>query len=188
MSKKNIKSGTDIQNIIENAADIAAERVISEFKKQGLIKDNKTAFQKTETLLYNYNNFQRTISDRQEQIQELKKYGTKKKSKSITSFTTGGYFEDKCEDERIAEKIIQVERSIIITKNLIDIIERAMGQIKDDKYFEIIKLKYFENKTREDIAEYFDIDIKTVTRNKNKLINTLKITLFPDDSVEEMLS
>ncbi len=43
--------------IIEKYIDEAVKKTASEFKRQGLLKDNRqTPFQKTETLLYNYNN------------------------------------------------------------------------------------------------------------------------------------
>ena len=58
----------------------------------------------------------------------------------------------------------------------------------EDEYYEIIRLKYFEKKKGEEIAEYFDVETSTISRNKNRLINVLKIYLFSDDVVNELFS
>jgi len=175
-------------NIIEQTAQATAEKTVFEFKKNGLLKDNKqSAYQKTEILLYNYNNFQDAIKEKRKQIKEVKSYGTKEKSKSITFYSTANSFSDtKDEEERIEEKIAQLEKSILITKNLISVIDSSLEKLQDDQYYEIIKLKYFENKKYEEIAEYFKIDISTVSRNKNRLINVLKIYLFSDEAITEL--
>lgn len=73
-------------------------------------------------------------------------------------------------------------------KKLIKIIKEAMKTIEEDPYYEIINLFYFNHKTREQIAEYFDCDVKTVTRNKRRLINELKVIIFSDTSIEEIFN
>jgi len=189
MSKKdkvNINTN-DNMKIIEQTAQTTAEKVVLEFQKKGFIKDNKqSAFQKTEILLYNYNNFQDAIKEKRKQIKEVKQYGTKGKSKSITSFSSGSSFSVKDEDEKIDDKVIQLEGSIIITKNLISVIDKALEKLHEDQYYDIIKLKYFEKKKSEEIAEHYNVDTSTISRNKNRLINVLKIYLFSDDVVNEL--
>lgn len=180
---------TDERKIIEETAQVAAERVVLEFQKKGLLKDNKqSAFQKTEILLYNYNNFQDAIKEKKLQIKEVKSHGLKQKSKSITTFSAGNNFSNKDHEELEEEKIIQLENSIKLTKNLISVINKSLEKLHDDEYYEIIKLKYFENKKYEEIAELLEVDISTVSRNKNRLINVLKVYLFSDDVVAEILS
>ena len=39
---------------------------------------------------------------------------------------------------------------------------------------------------KEEIAEYFECDERTIRRNKNKIINNIKTLLFPNDSIEEL--
>ena len=59
----------------------------SELKKQGLLRNNKrTPFQKTETLLYNYNNFKAAIQDKHDQIEEIKNVGLRKEVKDNIHF------------------------------------------------------------------------------------------------------
>lgn len=72
------------------------------------------------------------------------------------------------------------------TKKLVKIIDYALSTIEDDPYYSVIEMIFFEHKTREEIAEFYDCDIKTVTRNKNRLVNQLKIILFSDNTIEEI--
>ena len=74
----------------------------------------------------------------------------------------------------------------IKTQKLINIIETADESIKDDIYYDIIPMFYVDGKTREEIAEYFDCDVKTITRNKRRLVNELKVVIFSDETIEEL--
>lgn len=182
--------------VIEQTAQVAAERTVLEFKRNGLLKDNKqSAYQKTEILLYNYNNFQDAISEKRKQIKEVETFGTKGKSKSITFYSTANSFSSvKDEEERVEEKIAQLEKSIMITNNLISVIDSALNKLRGDKYYDIIECKYFKDMTNDKIADYlaekYDqfIDPSTVSRNKSRMINILKIYLFSDDVVKELFS
>lgn len=192
MSKKdklNINTN-DSTKIIELTAQTTAEKVVLEFQKKGMLKDSKqSAFQKTEILLYNYGSFQDAVKEKKLQIKEVRSHGIKHKSKSITSFSSGNNFSSqKDPDELEEEKILQLESSIKITKNLILVIDKALEKLHDDPYYDIIKLKYFEKKKGDEIAEYFNVETSTVSRNKNRLINVLKIYLFSDDVVNELFS
>ena len=73
-----------------------------------------------------------------------------------------------------------------ITKNLISVLNEALKTIENDKYYDVIPMIFFENKTREDIAEHFDCEVKTVTRNKNRLVNQLRIIVFSDEVIKEL--
>lgn len=193
------KEKTDIKHIEPDVAakedvqeeltpQIIAREVVSELKKQGLIKENRSAFQKTETLLYNYNNFKEAIKNKYKQIETIKTTGGFKKSASITTFSSNSYFENIADSEKAEEQIIKIAQSILVTQNFIKLIDDAVSKLKEEPYSKIISLKYFENKSREEIAEMLNCDVKTVTRNKNKLINKLKIDLFSDEAILEMIS
>lgn len=46
----------------------------------------------------------------------------------------------------------------------------ALNQLSDDPYIDIIFLQYRDSKTLEWIAEYMDKEVRTVLRNKKRLI------------------
>lgn len=71
-------------------------------------------------------------------------------------------------------------------KTIVNKINEALQSISDDPYYELISLAYFDKKSREDIAEYFDTTVTTVSRNKTRLVNKLKVMLFSDDVIYEL--
>lgn len=46
----------------------------------------------------------------------------------------------------------------------------ALNHLSDDPYIDIIFLQYRDNRTLEWIAEYMDKDVRTILRNKKRLI------------------
>lgn len=123
----------EIQQIINDTVN----SVILKLKMAGLMKDDrKTAYEKTEELLRNYNAFKK--SDQPYTIKLVKK------------------------------------------------IHAALDMITNDVYYDIIPMYYFENESREVIAEYYDTTVTTISRNKTRLINKLKVQLFSDDVIYEL--
>jgi RNA polymerase sigma factor (sigma-70 family) len=180
----------ELLNLIDYTAKKVAEETAASLKRQNLIVEGKQSpFQKTETLLYNMNNFKAVIKDKEAEINELSYFGLRKKSASITSFSGNtGLIEVKSDAEKVEEKIEMIEFSIATTRNFIRIIENALDALRDDPYYDLIRLRYFEGCSREEIAEHFDCDVKTVTRNKNRLINLLQIRLFSDEVIQQIFS
>lgn len=124
----------EIKKVIQDTVN----ETVMKLKMSGLMKDNrKTAYQKTEELLRNYETFK------------------------------------KVEDQPHTEKIV-------------NIITSALQDLENDLYYEIIPMVYFEGKTREDVADYFDTTVTTISRNKNRLVNKLKNRIFSDDVIYEL--
>lgn len=177
------------EELIEQTAEVTAQRVVLELKKQGMLKDNnETPFKKTEKLLYNYKDFIESIRDREKLIEDLENSSTGMKSRSITSFSTAPVSDFTSEAERKADEIENHKNQIRITKNFISTIDAALALIKDDKYYGIIELWYFDGKSREEIAAEYNVDVKTITRNKNRLINRLQIRLFSDEYITRIFA
>ena len=71
-------------------------------------------------------------------------------------------------------------------KKFVDIVDNALKEIADDMYYDIIPMMYFENQSRESIAEYFNTTVTTISRNKRRLVNKLKYLIFADDVIYEL--
>lgn len=124
---------------IQQMIDETVNQTICKLKVANLMKDNnKTAFQKTEELLKNYNALYVSTNE--------------------------------------------------AAARMITRIDHAFDLIKDDSYYQIIPLYYIHGWTRERIAEYFNTSETTISRNKTRLINKLKITLFSSDAIKEIFS
>jgi len=173
--------------IIEKYIDEAVKKTASEFKRQGLLKDNKqTPFQKTETVLYNYNNFKDAVNAKLLEIETIQACGVQKKSNSVTSFVSGGSYEVKADSEKAEEKIEAIMKAMQKTQNFIKVIDDAVSSLSDDPYYNLIRMKYFEGVSRENIAEYFEVDASTISRHKNRLINMLQIKFFSDEVIDQI--
>lgn len=124
------------KNIIEIINETVNTTVLK-LKMAGLMKsDRKSAYQKTEELLYNYESFKKSDQE--------------------------------------------------FTLKLVARIDSALEDIKDDIYYDIIPLTYFQRETRENIAEIFNTTERTISRNKGRLIHELKVKLFSDDVIYEL--
>lgn len=171
-----------------NGTEEIIKQFVTELKRERLVKEKRSnTFQKTEQLLYRYNEFVEAIEIKESQIRELKSYGLKRQSKSITKYGAGSG-EVKTESEKLEEKIRIIESAIDDTRQYIKIIDGALAKLTDDRFYEIIPMKYFEGKTQEEIGVYFEVDTATITRNKNRLVKRLSIQLFPDEALNEMMS
>lgn len=177
-----------MKKLIDETIKYTTEAVVVELKKAHMLKTlDKTSFQKTEQLLYNYRSFQKAIDDKWEQIEIIQQAGINKKSKDITSCNPGSnYIDVKSDMERAEDQIRKLEEMIEKITEYVEKVDSALMKISDDPYYDLIRLKYFEEKSREEIAEYLNCDVSTISRNKNRLLNTLKIYLFSDDAANEM--
>ncbi len=72
------------------------------------------------------------------------------------------------------------------TVKLVHRMDEAMAEIQNDIYYEIIPMAYFSGDTREAIADHFGTTVTTISRNKNRLVNKLKVALFSDDAIMEL--
>lgn len=81
---------------------------------------------------------------------------------------------------------IDVEETTEQTKHFCDLIQRALNRVRDDPYYQIIELKYFEHWTHERIAEHFDVDVSVISKRRTKLINQLRPIIFTDDFIREL--
>lgn len=167
--------------------------IIQELEIRGYIKTNYSTFKNVERILYEYPKLKASITEREKQIKELREFGLPGKSKSITGLPTNTTRKDK--EDIIDESIDSLNKHIFKTRVIIKHIDSVINTLKDDPYFEIIKLKYFDGKTHEQIAEYFDSKLKkknitslsTITTNKNRLIEQIRPLLLPNDLIGELL-
>lgn len=163
----------------------AVDQTVEQLKRENMIvKAEKTPYQKTEYLLYNYQNFKAAIKEKDDKIVDIETNGLPGTSRSITQYGGSGTKEYEIMEQ---EAIDSINRSIARTRKSIDLIERALKHIKGDKYYLIIESIYFQGKTLEETAQEIEKSIPTVARNRKRLINKLKIQLFSDDVIKELL-
>lgn len=182
------------KKLIELVSKGTAEEVIKILTDKNLVKavevNNKkelSYYKKVEILLYNYENLKEAIKQKEEDIENLEKYGLKEKSCSVVvySSSTGNPETDRyleLKQRYIIEKL-EIERDL-------KRIDNALDKIRQDSYFDIIQLKYLnteeERMIDEELAVYLEKDRKTITRNRKRLLNKLVTILFPQSLREIM--
>lgn len=176
-----------IEQIIDTTVGKTVRTTIIELKREKLIRTGRTPYQKTEALLHNYNELKNLIKEKNEEIKHLKEYGLDKKSKDITTFNKAIVMNSN-ESEVLESRIEELEKSIALTKHCIKTINNALKKIRDDKYYNVIPKVYFEKTAVIKLAEEFDCDEKTIYRNKQKLVNKLKLQLFTDETMLELMN
>lgn len=73
------------------------------------------------------------------------------------------------------------------TKHFVKSIDLALDSIKKDNYSLIVDMYYFENKTLEEIAEFYDVNVKTIRRHKDNLINEISKIVFSEKFLRKMM-
>lgn len=191
MNKENINA----KKLIELVSKGAAEEVIKILTDKKLVKsaeiNNKkelSYYKKVEILLYNYENLKEAIKQKEEDIENLEKYGLKEKSCSVVVYSSAGGNPE-------ADRYLELKNKYIVEKLEIERdlkrIDNALDKIRKDSYFDIIQLKYLNTeedrvKTDNELVEILDKERITIIRNRKRLINKLTTILFPQN-VRELL-
>lgn len=145
-------------------------------------REPKDAFKATEKRLYAYPLLLARIEDNREMIAEIERYGLRERSNSITRFIKSG---TRLDPEEIKEGVIldlraQIANDIHETM----MVEKALKQIETDDYKDIIRYKYFEQKSDEEIAELIPCAPRTVRTHKSALVGRLSVILYGAGALE----
>ena len=145
-------------------------------------KETKDVFKATEKRLYAYPLLLIKIADDKETIEEIEKYGVHERSHSITRFIKNS---TRLDPEEIKAAVLMDLRAQIDNDTHETMrIEKALKQIEDDEYRDIIKYKYFEQKTDEEIADLIHCAPRTVRIHKSALIGRLSVILYGAGALE----
>lgn len=166
-------------------------KTVELLNKTGKIKDTEMSpYQMTEKVLRTYKTFKEVIADSEEMIEQIKGYGVSKKSGSVIPMPEDTGLKYIFSDMEKADNAIKaLEERIIMTKNAIKIIDKALDKIKDNQYYKTIEMFYMDNMNCVEIADAWGATVNesTIRRNKNILIEKLSVYLFSDYIVKELL-
>ncbi|KZL94355.1 hypothetical protein [Clostridium magnum] len=183
--KNNKTNKVNVDELINKAAKEAAKETLQELKNSNYIKNNLSYFRKVELILLNYKMLKDAVNQKDEDIEYIEKHGLPQKSGSIVIYQTGGG--NMSSQERYIQLIEKYKLEKLETEREIRRIDNALDKVKKDKYYKIIEFKYLNSEdhvTDDQIAEELSVDQSTITRNRKRLINSLKTILFPE-SIKE---
>ena len=173
----------------EKDIDRIADKIIEKMKKDKEIKTEKqlTPFQKTEKLLSELALLKGAIDSKNMLIEDLKKEGIsiQKREIGVNVQSSKVYLSEL---EKLENRIEKLQEEIVRIENVVNMVERALGTIRNNKYYDIIEMKYFDDLTFEHISEKLDISVITAKRYKNKMIRQLQLVIFSDDVIKNILN
>ena len=173
----------------EKDIDRIADKIIERMKNDKEIKKEKqlTPFQKTEKLLSELSLLKGAIDSKNMLIEDLKKEGIsiQKRETGVNVQSSKVYLSEL---EKVENKIEKLQEEIARIENVVNMVERALNAIRNNKYYKIIEMKYFDDLTFEYIAESLDISERTAKRHKNYMIRQLQLIIFSDDVLKSILN
>ena len=170
--------GKTLRNIIKETTE-------EEIKKALAIgaKSTKGKYQQTEKRLYAYPVLQRNIKRYQKDIEDVKKEDMQKSHDFVRFIKNSGSSEKPDLEELRAAKILIIEQKIARDLKEIEEIEAALEEIKNDEYYQVIELCYFQQISKTDIEEKMHCVNMTIWRNRKRLINILSLSLYGADAI-----
>ncbi len=176
-------------NVDEEDKNEIVKKVLEELKNKKLLKNPKSAYKSTEKILYSLNVLPEAIKLIDEEVKKLEEEAkdiptpTAKSNTLILKEQNNTYVYG---EETLATRISELKQISLKTKSQIRLVKSSLKKIEDDKWYDIIPMYYFENMKIESIAEELDCSVSTISDNKKRLMNELKVYIFPDTFIEEL--
>ena len=161
----------------EKDIDRMADRVAEKLRQVKKID----RYKETEAMLRAYPNYKRIIEKNNSRIDEILKNGLVETVKIKTGENVqGGLKKYEGVPEKEIEKIEHLKSENLKMEKRIIRVDNALMNIRNDKYYNVIALRYFKEWTIDEIADEMNVDRKTVGRNRTRLIKELQFNLFPE--------
>ena len=186
----------EIDKILKNAEVVDEEdkneivkRVLEELKSKKLLKNPKSSYKSTEKILYSLNVLPEAIALIDEEVEKLEKEAEDipkapaKSNSLILNEKNNTYIYG---DETLETRISELKQISVKAKSQVRLVKSALKKIEEDKWYDIIPMYYFDNMKIEAIAEELDCSVSTISDNKKRLMNELKVYIFPDTFIEEL--
>ena len=175
--------------IEEETKNEIVKKVLEELKSKKLLKNPKSSYKSTEKILYSLNVLPEAIKLIDEEVKRLEaemKDISKAPTKSNTLVLNEKDSTYVYGDEILETRISELKQISVKAKSQVRLVKNVLKKIENEKYYKIIPLYYFENKTFERIAEELDCSIGTINKYHKKIMNKLKVYIFPDNFMEEL--
>ncbi len=173
----------------EETKNEIVKKVLEELKNKKLLKNPKSSYKSTEKILYSLNVLPEAIKLIDEEVKKLEEEAkgisipTAKSNSLILNERNNTYVYG---EETLETRISELKQISVKAKSQIRLVKSALKKIENDKYYDIIPMYYFEEKTIEEIAEECEWAVGTVSKHKKRLMNDLKVYVFPDTFIEEL--
>lgn len=173
----------------EDVKNEIVKKVLEELKSKKLLNNPKSSYKSTEKILYSLNVLPEAIKlidnevkQLEKEIEDIPKAPTKSNTLVLNERDATYIYGDETLETRISE----LKQISVKAKSQIRLVKSALKKIEDNKWYEIIPMYYFKEMTIEEIAEELDCSVSTISDNKKRLMNDLRVYIFPDTFIEEL--
>lgn len=165
------------------------KQVLNELKSKKLLNNPKSAYNNTEKILYSLNVLPEAIKLIREEIKKLEdeaKEIPSSPAKSSTLVIHEGNNTYNYGDETLATRISELKQIVVKTNSQVRLVKEALKKFEDDEYYPIIEAIYLERKTYSEIEDEFGWAVGTISKHRKRLINKLKVYIFPNTFMNEL--
>jgi RNA polymerase sigma factor (sigma-70 family) len=173
----------------EETKNEIVKKVLEELKNKKLLKNPKSSYKSTEKILYSLNVLPEAVKLIDEEVKKLEEEAkgiaipTAKSNSLILNERNNTYVYG---DETLETRISELKQISVKAKSQVRLVKNALKKIEEDKWYDIIQMYYFDGMKIEAIAEELDCSVSTISDNKKRLMNELKVYIFPDTFIEEL--
>ena len=166
------------------------KEVLQELKSRKVL-NSTSSYRSTERILFSLNALPEAIKLMENEIKNLKEEYKKEIEDNISLQSKNLIINDTEKtyyygNETVAVRISEIKQKIVKLNSQIRLVKDALKKIADNKWYDIIHKYYFQNMTLEEIAEELECSVSTINYQKKRLINRLKVYIFPDIWMEEL--
>jgi len=166
----------DIETIIQRAVKAGIEAGRTQAGQAPV-----DAYRATERRLYALPVLVKKVEEARRRLDDLVNHGPQERSKDIVRFARSGM---RLSADDMYEALITDEKaSIAADENEIATVKKALENIQDDQYYLVVKGRYFEGLTDEEIAKVIPCDTRTVRRQRGRLVRVVAVWLYGAEAV-----
>ena len=164
--------------------------MIDELVRRKLIKKSNSTFDDTKHLLKNYAKLKSSKKGIVKQIKGLENSknsltGLKPKFKN-NNLEINSNNVSLNDLDTINKRILDLKQDIEKIDNYLKFIDDALENLKDNPDYTLLERIYFKNEDPKDLAIEKNCDETTIYRKTNKLLNDLKVFIFPGKYIDEI--
>lgn len=171
------ESAVDIDDMEDLKFGETVKRMMTEEKKQ---ENHKIMLKRTMDILNSYDKLQKKVEQDKADIDDMKQEKFDKTTFHLSRRPEGPQLDDEV---RHLQKIRNRERGMLRTQRLLERIGKAMDGMGEDTEG-ILKLKYIDNMSIDEIAEKLNCSRRTIERKHMKLLKKMKVLLYGADALE----
>ena len=144
--------------------------------------------QRTEAMLYDYPRQKNALLNEIAERNEIQKHGLFTGSANPSDVFQKNHRVDRASEyERQEEVIHKLNRLIKQAKDKVDKVEQVLDLVKDDPFYDLIRLKYFEVRTDAEIGRHFKISVASVRDQKNRIVGRMAGQVFGEEYLNTVL-